>query len=317
MIVSEFICLGIAYAISNRQLKSRDLEVILPEYSANISGDIFETAVSMTYMVKDSSGNITADKLSGSAGITATWLPMTSNTPEPPTVRRGERVLLYHQKGTELYWWTETGLDDHLRRLDTKIIALSNVSDLESGEFGLKNSYWLEFSTATKRFSVNTSKSDGESYKYSFTIDARNGEAYLTDDQDNKLHVVSAERKIEMTNADGSRVTVIKDKVECETSLGAKSTLDGEDITYTNAEGSIHSMIGDTLTLSSPAGGKLVIDADVVIENSAGAKVSLTGTNVTNDNGAGAKVSLDGPSVSIEDGAGGMINVAGGLVSSN
>ena len=315
MYSTEFICLGIGYALSNKQPNARDIEILLPEDASNLDGERVPLAESKGFDLVDRFGNQSSGSVTYTEGIFANWLPARSGSMEPPSIRRGERVLVYHQKGTEAYWWTEMGLDDGLRRLDTILIAISNTRDEETTQLNYDNSYWIEFSTVNKRISITTTKSDGEPFKYHLSLDTKEGILKFIDDIDNSMMLVSKERLIEFKNADNSRVEMDKGVITSSTDAGASSVIDNENITHTNAAGSVYSMIDDELTFSSPAGGSLVINKDVVAKSAGGSSVVLS-TGATMSNGEGSMIALVGP-LATTSASGGTSIVGNGMVLNN
>lgn len=315
MYSTEFVCLGIGYALSNKKPNAKDIEILLPHLSSNLDGERPPMADLAGVELTDRFGNISADSIITTDGIFANWLPARSGVMEPPSIRRGERVLVYHQRGTEAYWWTEMGLDDHLRRLDTILIAISNTRDESTNQLNYDNSYWIEFSTLNKRISITTTKSDGEPFMYHLALDTKEGELKFIDDIDNSIRLVSKERLIELKNADDSRMEIDKGVVTMSTDAGASSVIDNENITHTNAAGSVYSMIDDELTFTSPAGGSLVINKDVVAKSAGGSSVVLS-TGATMSNGEGSMVALEGP-LATTSASGGVSVVGNGMVMNN
>lgn len=316
MRMTAFKCVGIGYALSNKELRSKEISILLPEQSGMVDGELLPVEEELSYDVKDIDGVVRSGSINVTTGITATWLPMTSWVTEAPSIRRGERVLVYTMENTDKFFWSEMGLDGHLRRRDTIIIAISNTIDEETDEITAENSYWIEFSTLTKKIAIVTTKSDEEPYAYNIVLDTEVGEFSVTDDIGNYIQLLSPENKIHIENAEETSVRIEKNTIELNTSEGANTLMEGPDLTHTNAEGTVHSLIGDTLTLSSPAGGKIVINDDVLIENSGGSKVDLSGGDITIKNGGGAEVALAGAECTVDAG-GGVLVVGNGMVTSN
>src|SRR5690606_39358245 len=175
MVPTVFTCVGIGYALTNREMKSKMIEVFLPEQSSMRDGELIPGTTDLQYDMNDINQMTVSSKITTSNTIEAYWLPMGSWVAMPPSIRRGERVLVYRLGDTDVFYWKEMGLDEGLRRLDTIIIALSNTVDESTTHLTFENSYWLEFSTLTKKIALVTNKSDGEPFAYQVYIDTKAG----------------------------------------------------------------------------------------------------------------------------------------------
>jgi hypothetical protein len=113
------------------------------------------------------------------------------------------------------YYWTESGLDDNLRRLETVVIAISgSPATTENKDIGDGDWYFIEWSSHKKHFMMSNSKANGEQVQY--VIKADYGEALfsLADDLDNNLVLDSLNAMWQITNTDKCLITMSKKNIE-------------------------------------------------------------------------------------------------------
>ena len=233
---SEFFIKSIGYAAANLDLDSKMLEVLPVEEFGYVDGEVTDQRDTLEESGIDSKGNVYSDKIETSNTMTAEWLQWGSNRYSPPNVRRGERVLIWQYGDADKYYWTSLGMDEHLRRRETFVMCLSNTVDESTTELTSKNSYSFIASTHTKEVTIQTTKTDGESFAYIIKLDTKNGVFVVTDDNENQITLESAEKRITLVNADES--TVVLDKknitIEAQETINIKAKwvkIDGETTT--------------------------------------------------------------------------------------
>lgn len=203
--VSVFQTVGIGVIAANIEIMSKEVEITPTEWLPMHDGEMVSNAVKMTHKSKDMDGNETQGMIIADQVIKATWLPSSSNRLTAPTVRRGEHVeILSATDGSDKYYWRTMGLDDHLRKLETIIIGISNTEDESITELTPENMYWIEFSTHSKRLAFSSSKSNGEPYQHELFIDTAAGEFTYTDDIGNFMNVQSKVNLVHFQNARGT-----------------------------------------------------------------------------------------------------------------
>ena len=186
-----------------------------------------------------------------------------SNSSFPPSVRRGEQVLIYNLGDSNVWYWKSEGRNDNLRRLDTKRLDISgtlkNTPTLDDD-----NTYFIEMDTReTKRIRISTSKQDGEKFRYLFVIDADKSQVTLTDDVGNMFSIESEIPRVCMKNKSESLldlnieniIMACKGDMTLKTENGDITLSSGKDIvqiakndwkvTYSN----VGTIIGGTMTL--------------------------------------------------------------------
>lgn len=210
---SLFHICGVGYAAENKKQSTVLLEVYMPELSGYVDGEITADKEVVEVSGEDAFGNAYTVKCASSNSIQATWIPFGSNRKTAPDIRRGERVVVYRYADTDMYYWGETGLDEHLRRLETVIYTFSNTKDESVKELTPDNSWYVEFSTHKKMITLKTNKSDGENVEYGFQFDINKGLVVLADDLGNYFELDSFNRVLTLKNADESLLTIDKTNI--------------------------------------------------------------------------------------------------------
>lgn len=214
---SKFKIKSIAYAAQNLELGSSLLEVTPVENLGYLHGEINTDKETIEESGVDAKGNAYKVKIETSNAMIAQWLPFGSNRITPPNIRRGERVLLWQYSEEDKYYWSTLGLDDHLRRLETVIHAVSDTKDESTKKLTPENSYYFEVDTHNKLVTLATAKSDNEPFKYTIQINAKDGKVVITDDINNYILLNSQNKQILLENTDGSKVNIINKSVTIDT----------------------------------------------------------------------------------------------------
>lgn len=160
----------------------------------------------------DNSGQSFAAKAVVDGTVEATWLPWGSNRKTAPDVRRGERVYLWQAANADKYYWTVTGLDDHLRKLETVIFAFSASTD-EGAGLDIDKCYFIEVSTHSKAITLQTSSANGEPFEYTFQFNTAEGAVTLTDDVGNYFELDSEAQRLTLKNQAQSHVILDKTRI--------------------------------------------------------------------------------------------------------
>lgn len=204
---SVFKMVGVGVVANNPAILSKEIEVTPTEWLPMHDGEMVSNGAKMTHKTKDVDGNETQGMILTDQIVKATWLPGGSNRLSAPNVRRGVHVELWATADADKYYWKTMGLDDHLHKLETIIIGISNTTDEAVTDLKPEHMYWIEFSTHTKRLAFCTSKSNGEPYQHELWIDTEEGEFMYTDDIGNLINVKS---KVNLIHAQNAKGTFIK-----------------------------------------------------------------------------------------------------------
>jgi len=190
------------------------LSVSVPEFTPAMSGELMEDTQSETVTLKDREGNDVQSTSTASTYITAEWFGFRFFK-YPPTVRKGERVLLLKIANTDQYYWFSLGRDHDIMQLDTFRIEVSDIKDPHDPTVLTdENTYFFEIDTKTGKVQLKTcKKTNGEEYGYAVVIDTVQQKLSINDDSGNTIVINSTEPQILMTNRDGASVDLIKKSV--------------------------------------------------------------------------------------------------------
>ena len=214
MEVSAFKKVAIGVVAANYEIYDEDgklnkiIKVTPHEWLNMRDGELTDNPQSMTFKSQDAQGNETQGGFITNNAVPATWLPAGSNRLTPPTVRRGMRVELFRTGDQAKFYWRYMGLDDNLMKLETFIWGISAHTQEqnmgETMELNPDNMYWFEISSHSKKISMQTSKANGEPFRYEHFFDLEKGEFMVTDDVGNFLNLVSGQKLIHLQNGDGA-----------------------------------------------------------------------------------------------------------------
>jgi hypothetical protein len=147
--------------------------------------------------------------------IPAKYLAFNTNGTVPDIVL-GETVLVYqYGNNNQQRYWIPTGKEKHIRfnehyelRFADEKLVLKSLTD--------ENSYYIKFNTydGEKIVEIGTSLSDGETYRFRFTLDPINSIATLNDmEGGNEITLSSVDPFILVKNRNGTLVDVFRDDV--------------------------------------------------------------------------------------------------------
>lgn len=210
MMESLFKIYSVGIAGENRPLSSWDLSIFPVERIPYVDGELSSDTDELTADGEDYFGQKYSVKVSLSNCLVATWLPFGTNRTTPPDIRRGERLFIWRYADVDQYYWSATGLDDFLRRLETVIYAWSDTKDETVKALTPDNSYYFEISTHQGLVTFATCKSNGEPFAYTIQVNTKDGTLTITDDTGNYIDINSADRLIRMENGDETHLYLDK-----------------------------------------------------------------------------------------------------------
>lgn len=172
--------------MEDKKINSDYVKVYPVEQMPYIQGPIADFKPEYKFSTPNIRGVEQKFDMKGSAIIIAKWLTSDSNRMSSPMVYKNESVEIYRYADTDRYFWKTASREPALRRQEIVCNGYSNQRE-PLKPFDKDSSYWSEFDTINKTITVSTSKSDGEKYKYTVKIDAKNNVAYLSDDVGNTI----------------------------------------------------------------------------------------------------------------------------------
>lgn len=254
---SKFFIRSMGRAAQNIDGVNPLLEVIPIEDLGYVNGEINVDREVMETSGVDMLGNAFTTKIETSNVILAEWLSLTSNRVSPPSIRRGERVLIWQYADHDKYYWSTCGLDEQLRRLETAIWRFSNTTDEEDTTIRPDNSYWVEVSTHRKNITLMTSNSNGEEHVYTIQVDAAGSKVLISDETDNCFEIDSNADKVSLRNSGGCSIVLAGPDVQInapnkialnasEVSINAQTTKVASDTKFTGKLSSNGKNISDS-----------------------------------------------------------------------
>ena len=200
---------SVGVAADNLPLNSMILEVNPIEVTPQMNGEVTSEATKMTVTSKDSLGASDETQVITTVTYQATWIPFGSNRFTPPNIRRGEKVLIWKIGDADVYYWSEYEYNPDLRKLETVILLFSNTQ-VEGEKASSKNSVYLEVSTHNKAMHFRWPNSDGEPHAWDIQLNAKESILIVTDDIENQFSIESQEKRVQLINADKTRLTLDK-----------------------------------------------------------------------------------------------------------
>lgn len=204
---------SVGRAANNKALNSKELEVTPIEQLNMLDGELVSVPFDSEVSGQKADGSEYSAKVTLNTALTATWFPMGSNRKTPPDVRRGERVILWRYMDTDQFYWTETGWDDHLRRLETVHYRWSATADEAADMEDPSNFYHLSISTHEGLIHLETMLANKEKAKYALQINTKEGIVGLADDFGNFWQLESVEKIISFQNGEGTLWQLDKRKI--------------------------------------------------------------------------------------------------------
>lgn len=204
---------SIGLVANNKPLSTDIIQATPIETLTMLDGELVSNPTDVETSGTDAKGSSYSTKVKMDNAVDAKWWPMNSNRRTAPDMRRGERVILWQYGDTDEFYWTETGWDDHLRKLETVIFSISATMDEEADSLDPNNCYSLEMSSHTGQITLRTSKANGEHCIYVIQLNTKDGRILLTDDVGNEFELDTKNTNIQMLNADKTLVQLNKRKI--------------------------------------------------------------------------------------------------------
>jgi len=206
---SKFHLYAVGVAAENLKVDTSELEICPIEKLGFLDGEITSDLEAFEDSGVDAEGNAYSVKVESSNSLKAKWFPFETNRRTPPNIRRGMRVLIWKYADGDIYFWSDTGLDQKLLRKETVVYVWSNT-DKDVEDLNPDNSWFFRISTHDKTATFATNRSDGETHSVMFQVNIKDGSTFLMDDRKNFFEMDSLENRLEIQNGDGSLVRIHK-----------------------------------------------------------------------------------------------------------
>jgi len=187
------------------------LKVIIPQLMPAASGSVEAGTAEVVVETQRPDGTPEQVRATTTNTITASFIGE-SNLKYPPTVRKGEQVVLYQFGDSDLYYWRSMGRDPELRMRDVWRVEVSNKT-ARNAPLTDDNTYYLELNTKTSSVTLKTSNTQGEKARYLVNIDGKAGQLSITDNLNNSLFIDSTAPQVRLANGNGSMLDLFKKSV--------------------------------------------------------------------------------------------------------
>lgn len=176
----------------------------IPELLPLTSGVMVDNPVPMRRKYRDGRGRIIVARGTHNNNFEAVYFSRDSYRKTPPDVQLGERIHVWQQGDTDLWYWEPTNLDSQsIRRSETVVQSVNadKPTGPDSGKHDDTNTYYTEVSSQNKTYTISTSKANGEVAAYKIQINAGGGAIVIQDDQNNFIQLDTTTRTITAHNA--------------------------------------------------------------------------------------------------------------------
>ena len=138
-----------------------------------------------TSTVTDSNGQVTSINLKRGKNVTARWLGLgQSGRHTPPSVRKGEEVILFKRPGSiDMYFWEICATEYDRRRQEKHMIAINDTAALGNQDLG--KMYYHCMDTINKSVRTHYADSDGEYCTYDLDYNTKTGHILWVDGHNN------------------------------------------------------------------------------------------------------------------------------------
>lgn len=207
-------CLGVGTVASTKQTNSKEIMVTLPSYNMMADGRQVANAETSVQTSQTADGTNKTSKVLNSNVVTAIWMGDGGNRLTPPDVREGTPVAIYRYADSDVLYWTQKGVDDETKRLETVIWGFSGSPNLDQNtEFSLDNFYTFEVSTHTGKIGFQTSQLNGEKAKFQFQVDMQKGSLVVGDSEGNMIATDMLSHTTTVRNQEGTELTISKKNI--------------------------------------------------------------------------------------------------------
>ena len=275
------------YAAADKDNGSRTLYVYCEELLPFVSGEIRATTIASNISTTDGK-----NKFTGSA-TTKNFIECTyrddsgSNNAFPPDIRRGEQVRIFNIGDTDQWYWAPTGRNDNARRTERKRFSISDTLQ-NSPELDDDNTYYIEMNTRTdQKIEISTANSNGEQFRYKFTISPKTNTVTLCDDGGNLILIESDKPRISLVNSSNSMIQMdgVNITVACNGDMKFKADgnitmVAGQNITM-NAGSNLKATAGNVFAIDSASSSSLTLNPSGAGTLSCNSLMTLKAANIS------------------------------------
>lgn len=206
---TSYVYMGWGVALESMKEGSQVLHVYPYESLPFFEGELTSTTVKVDSKGKELSGMEYVIPINLSMGVAATWKKI-DNHVVPPTVVKGERVELWCIRGSEKYYWSSAGMDQHLRRTELAIYAWMATGSQPGADTkrSLEHMYHAIVDTKAGFIKFQTTMKNNEKAGWTVLANGKEGTFVASDQKGNLVRINSLSNECIMINADGSTMTI-------------------------------------------------------------------------------------------------------------
>jgi len=161
--------------------------------------DLTENKNPLIVELKDNCGNKETIIIHREQVIKAKWLSINQyNRMTPPTIRKGEFVLLYRFSNADIFYWDTLFNDPRMRKEEVVVHAFSDKPEMDLNET-LDNMYYIKVDTKNKEIHFHTTDKYGEACTYDITLNTKEGTLILKDGLGNTITLNSPSGSLTIT----------------------------------------------------------------------------------------------------------------------
>lgn len=197
----------------NKTLGTDIVEVTPTEDLGYLDGELTTGTQDLTHTGTNANGEQYSIKITMGNTIACSWLPLFPGINRSPDVRRGQRVLIWRFGNADKYYWTTTGWDNHLFKLQSNERLTSASTDESETELNAKNSYRYVESSHKGIVEYTTTTKNGEKTTWHLQLNTKDGSFSIQDGDGNYCQIDNANARVHMGNANGCIVDINGDNI--------------------------------------------------------------------------------------------------------
>ncbi len=195
-------CIGIV--VKDKEFGIDIVKVWPSEKITMVTGNVLDYVHEQNVTYTDIEGESRTDTATYRAWVEAEWKAgEASHLWTSPMVRAGESVQLWRYKDTGKIYWSTTYREPRLRKIERIVYGASNIGVGKEEAADLDSMYYIDYDTLNKELSINTSISDGESFRYKITLCPKENRLTLSDNVGNVINIDSSRNRVSLTDAIG------------------------------------------------------------------------------------------------------------------
>jgi hypothetical protein len=184
------------------QPNSVTISVHLPQMTPALKGGVGVARSTVDVKVKSTGGASQLSTASTKNYIKCDWYGE-SNVKYPPTVRKGEQVIVFREGDSDVWRWSAMGRNPELRQTEVHRVEFSATTK-KAAENTDNNSYYFEVNTTAKTVTMKISQDNGEPFGWVFNLDAGKGILQVGNTAGDLVSIDGNTKTIQASNSSGT-----------------------------------------------------------------------------------------------------------------